>query len=385
MAKQPTNPAKKQNEIVVRQREKQATSASAVFAPCLRLYQARIPAALPSDAAELSRVFLNNLTDPLWKSYPETLKSIRARFEQQWKGRPDQHVKIESSVANSKKKSAGGNFQSLVSYALARYLVASDSAWYIHFPVPKEFRESLAIEFTAGVPPQPDEEIESALPTDEKEEIKEVTGIESASDNEEGGEEAEEGAEDGMGKATLARVNPDVDILLRNVNWVPTTGKREPIVLLSVKTSIIDRGGSAARWKMYFDLANDPCPHICETGCAYAKLGIQMENAHLYDIRHGIMTANIYSMGNTDLAYREGGELNNQQTRGNTYMFRLKLTTRDDDKAKTPDDWKQFEYIVEYLAAINKEFGFAPSYTAPNTTGVTLATPSGRGGRKNRQ
>lgn len=106
-----------------------------------------------------------------------------------------------------------------------------------------------------------------------------------------------------------------------------------------------------------------------------------MENAQLYDIRHGIVTANIYSMGNKDLDYREAGELNNQQTRSNTYMFNLKLTTRDDSKAQTPTDWKQFEYIVEFLAAVSAEFGFAPTYTAPNTTSVTTATPPAKRGK----
>ena len=91
-----------------------------------------------------------------------------------------------------------------------------------------------------------------------------------------------------------------------------------------------------------------------------------MENANLYDIRHGIVTANIYSMGNRDLDYREGGELNNQQTRSNTYMFNLKLTTRDDSKAKTPVDWRQFEYIVEFLNGVSREFGFAPTYIPPS-------------------
>jgi hypothetical protein len=99
----------------------------------------------------------------------------------------------------------------------------------------------------------------------------------------------------------------------------------------------------------------------------YRKLGIQMDNAHLYDIRHGIITANIYSMGNADLDYREGGELNNQQTRSNTYMFNLKLTTRDDEKAKTPADWKQFEYIAEFLDDISRECGFSRSYGPQST------------------
>lgn len=362
MAKQPENLATKLNGKVVMQREKLATSASAVFAPCLTLYKQRLPATLPTDPIQLKQVLLNDLTDPLWKSYPDTLASITARFEEKWKGRPPKEriAKIASSVANSKKRSAGTNFQSLVSYALARYLLAIDSTWYIQFPVPKDFTESLAITFTGGIPPQP-EEMVSNVSRDVEEAVEEVTAIESPDER-----EAKTGGDEGQ--PSLARVNPDVDILLRNINWRPVAGKREPIVLVSVKTSIIDRGGSAARWKMYFDLASDPCPHICKEGCVYQKLGIQMDNAHLYDIRHGIVTANIYSMGNADLDYREGGELHNQQTRSNTYMFNLKLTTRDDSKAKTPADWRQFEYIVEYLDGISREFSFAQANSLTQVT-----------------
>ncbi len=369
MAQQSTHPAKKHNEKIISGRERLANSASGVFAPCLNAYLARLPPTLPTSHADLARVLLNNLTGPLWQSYPVTLKSITARFEQKWKSRPPQEraAKVASSVANSKKRSAGTNFQSLVSYALARYLYATDSSWYIHFPVPKEFTESLAITFTGGIPPQPQEAEPELLP-DEKEAIEEIAAVGPTGDETEESEEPQ---------TTLAKVNPDVDILVRNANWRQAQGKREPIVLLSVKTSIIDRGGSAARWKMYFDLASDPCPHICQEGCVYAKLGIQMENADKYDIRHGIVTANIYSMGNKDLDYREAGELNNQQTRSNTYMFNLKLTTRDDATAQTPADWKQFEYLVDFLSAISAEFGFAPTCT-PSVVDPVTATRSTR-------
>lgn len=52
MGQQPTNLAKKQNEKIMNGREKLATSASGVFAPCLRAYQARLPRALPTNPAE---------------------------------------------------------------------------------------------------------------------------------------------------------------------------------------------------------------------------------------------------------------------------------------------------------------------------------------------
>jgi hypothetical protein len=86
---------------------------------------------LPANPAELARVFLNNLTGPLWESYPETLKSITARFEQKWKDRPprERAAKVASSVSNSKKRSAGTNFQTdrlTVRAALVHLLEAGD-------------------------------------------------------------------------------------------------------------------------------------------------------------------------------------------------------------------------------------------------------------------
>src|SRR5262249_10584250 len=193
--------------------------------------------------------------------------SIRARMEKKWEGHADAAAKVEASVANSKKRSAGTNFQSLVSYALAKYLLETDSAWFVAHPVPKEFRESLAITFTAGIPLQGDE-VSPAPPAEVEEAVEEML----AEDNEAtaGGEDdKEEGEEQDVADdaETLATVNPDVDILLRNANWLPALGKREPVGLLSVKTSIIDRGGSAARWKMYFDLASDPCELACDERC----------------------------------------------------------------------------------------------------------------------
>src|SRR5262249_37337241 len=228
-AKAPVNPAKKQNQKVITQREKTAKSKAGVFAHTLAAYKKRLPDTLPSDPGELQHLLLHNLTDPLVSSYPDALASIRARMEKKWEGHADAAAKVEASVANSKKRSAGTNFQSLVSYALAKYLLETDSAWFVAHPVPKEFRESLAITFTAGIPLQGDE-VSPAPPAEVEEAVEEML----AEDNEAtaGGEDdKEEGEEQDVADdaETLATVNPDVDILLRNANWLPALGKREPV------------------------------------------------------------------------------------------------------------------------------------------------------------
>jgi hypothetical protein len=51
------------------------------------------------------------------------------------------------------------------------------------------------------------------------------------------------------------------------------------------------------------------------------------------------VTANIYKINFHDVRHHVG-ELSSKQTQSNTYMFELKLTTRNDGIATTPRDWK---------------------------------------------
>jgi hypothetical protein len=112
----------------------------------------------------------------------------------------------------------------------------------------------------------------------------------------------------------------------------------------------------AARWKIYFDLATHPCPHVGEKGCAYERLGISMGNPDRYEITHGIVTANIYKYQFRVERYRRG-ELDSRQTQSNTYMFDLKLTTRSDSEATTPADWHQFTHIARVLRDLSRKHG----------------------------
>ena len=79
-----------------------------------------------------------------------------------------------------------------------------------------------------------------------------------------------------------------------------------------------------------------------------------MQNPDRYDIRHGIVTANIYKIQFHDERYKKG-ELSSGQTRSNTYMFELKLTTRNDGLAETPPDWRQFEYVADLIREISAQ------------------------------
>lgn len=307
--------SKKNNLAVISRIEKRAEAADGVLGPCLRAYGDQVSQA--TDPLEL----LSNLTAPLLAAFEETRLSIERRMQQKWENDPD---RVQGSVTNSLRRSAGTNYQALVTYALSRYLLAVGSAWYVQHPVPKDLQQALAIVFGAG-----------------------ITDVDMAGDDADNKE--------GSSVSSEYVVAPDVDILLRNAAWVEQ-GAAEPVVLLSVKTSLADRAGMAARWKTYFDQATQPCPHSHKPGCAYTRLGISMPNAGRFSITHGIVTANIYKINFHDRKYQVG-ELSSGQTRSNTYMFDLRLTTRDDGIALTPSDWSQFPTIVETLVDLSRRHG----------------------------
>ena len=331
--------SRKINEEFITKTEKRALKDGAVLGPCLRIYKERYEHKTYSHIQ-----LLNNLTEPLLSGAKETEAIIRHNMDAKWQDDSDKENKIVRSVNNSLRRSAGTNYQALVSYALARYLAETNSAWCISHPVPKEFQHALSIKFTAGIPVQPEEIEEIAIDTDER-----VLLSNSETETNTVMEEDNE-------KSPAVEVQPDVDVLLRNFSWKEQEDKAEPVVMLSLKTSLVDRAGMAARWKIYFDLATHPCCHQQEEDCAYGRLGIQMENASKYDIHHGIVTANIYKINFHEVRHHIG-ELSSKQTQSNTYMFELKLTTRDDGIAITPKDWKQFQSIADVLEQISARNG----------------------------
>jgi hypothetical protein len=297
--------AKDHNLAVLKNIEKRAFGENAVLGPCLKSYIEN----LESKDNPTAEDYLGNLTKWLLEAKEITEKMIQESMKKKWVDDPE---RVFSSVANSLRRSAGTNYQSLVSYALAKYLYDTNSHWYLHYPVPRDFRESLAIIF--GLPTESEEEAANS-PVDVK-------------------------------------VQPDVDILIRNELWDASKGGREPLLLLSIKTSLVDRAGMAARWKTYFDAAQTLCDDCSK------KLGIHLQQADDFEVNHGIVTANIYKYFFHDKSYQKG-ELESGQTKSNTYMFELKFTTRDDGIAVTPEGWRQFQDVIGVLKQLSIKHSLA--------------------------
>ena len=139
-------------------------------------------------------------------------------------------------------------------------------------------------------------------------------------------------------------VEPDIDICL----WVEDGDPTSPIIFLSAKTSLVDRAGQAARWKLYLDMHQTACTHIqMVPDCPINRTRIKVQTRHR--IKHCIVTANIYKMGTT----QPQGELHSGQCRNNTYMFRHKYTTRNDLHEFRPPSWASFS---EFPTLIEQTF-----------------------------
>lgn len=256
---------------------KRATTPDAVFSPCLDIYDAWVDA----NPAE-SR--LSRLTDHLTGASAQTKTVIQARSQARHIGSEDE--RFFASVVNSLRRSAGTNYQGLVALAIAEELAADQSTWYVHYPPPREYMRDLAIRFT--------------------------------------------------GSADLAvDIDADIDILIKNAAWEAAGNGDEPVVMLSVKTSLADRAGAAARWKMYFDVATRKCPFEKDLeGCAWHDQGLRFAKPDVkIRLAHCIVTANIYKMG-SDTRFAEQGELGTAQTKANTFMFDRRFATRVGEKVE---------------------------------------------------
>jgi len=139
-------------------------------------------------------------------------------------------------------------------------------------------------------------------------------------------------------------VEPDIDICL----WQEASGPTSPIIFLSAKTSLVDRAGQAARWKLYLDLHQTSCPYTKQVAdCPIHRTQVKIKTKH--PIEHCVVTANIYKIGTT----QPEGELRSGQCRNNTYMFRHKFTTRSDPREYRPSGWKSF---AEFPALVKQVF-----------------------------
>lgn len=199
-------------------------------------------------------------------------------------------------LQNAVKRSAGTNFQGLCEYALIRWIDTTDLPLNVGCNAPQSMKDELTIY--------------------------------------------------GEDVAGPFRVEPDIDISIWEEGGVPTS----PLLLLSAKTSLADRAGQAARWKLYFDIHQATCPHIPDIAdCPIHRTKIKVKTKH--QVVHAIVTANIYKM-NTE---KPQGELESGQCRNNTYMFKHKYTTRMDDIEVRPEGWYRFTAFPSLVANV---FGY---------------------------
>lgn len=202
------------------------------------------------------------------------------------------------SAINSIKRSAGTNYQGLCEYAIIQWLKSTNLPFHIGPNAPKSMKDELTIF----------------------------------------GRDADSGE---------FSVEPDIDISL----WLDNKDENSPIIFVSAKTSLVDRAGQAARWKMYLDMHQTACPHINNIhDCPINRTEIKIKTKH--PITHCIVTANIYKIDTT----QPHGELESGQCRNNTYMFKHKYTTRNDSIEIRPPSWKSFSDITDLVKSVYSSY-----------------------------
>lgn len=208
-------------------------------------------------------------------------------------------------LQNAVKRSAGTNFQGVCEYAVARWLDTTDLPVCIGPNAPQVMKDELTIH--------------------------------------------------GVDHGVEFSVEPDIDMSL----WIPDDDPTSPIIFVSAKSSLVDRAGQAARWKMYLDLHQTTCVHIPNVpDCPVRRTKVTMQTKRA--ITHCIVTANIYKIDTT----QPQGELDSGQCRNNTFMFEHRYTTRNDEREYRPEGWAGFD---EFPALAEKIFGSVkPAAPAPD-------------------
>jgi len=271
-----------QNGLVLRQQRAIALEARERLEPALRRYR------------NLVNIFIANDGMAETEARSLALQNLTTIFRESYNDVLQQIIesgKTGIGQTNSIKRSAGTNYQGLVEYAILKLIDSLDLDLAITCNSPPELREELTIH-----------------------------GVDA--DNVE------------------FSVEPDIDMCI----WNPEGGADSPIILLSAKTSIVDRGGQAARWKMYLDMHQTACTHIPTViDCPVRRTRVRMRTTR--PITHCIITANIYKIDTT----QPEGELGNAQCRNNTFMFKYKYTTRCDESQLMPDSWGYLSSFPELL------------------------------------
>jgi hypothetical protein len=196
-------------------------------------------------------------------------------------------------LQNAVKRSAGTNFQGVCEYAVAKWLDTTDLPVCIGPNAPQVMKDELTIH--------------------------------------------------GVDHGVEFSVEPDIDMCL----WIPDDNPKSPIIFVSAKSSLVDRAGQAARWKMYLDLHQTTCVYIPDVpDCPVRRTRVKMQTERA--ITHCIVTANIYKIDTT----QPQGELDSGQCRNNTFMFEHRYTTRNDDREYRPNGWAGFNTFPALAGAI---------------------------------
>lgn len=198
--------------------------------------------------------------------------------------------KVGIKAQNSVKRIAGTNFQGLCEHALSTWLDTTDLPVCIAPNAPKAMREELTIH--------------------------------------------------GIDHGVDFSVQPDIDMCL----WVPDESLVSPIIFLSAKSSLVDRAGQAARWKMYLDMHQTTCTYIpLVADCPVRRTQVRMKAQRR--ITHCIVTANIYKIDTT----MPEDELGTGQCRNNTFMFEHRYTTRNDSREYRPPGWESLSCFPQLI------------------------------------
>lgn len=274
------------DSAVVRARRKRASRIRELWA------RERLAPALRANDDAIKEAKLAGAASPYADGLGLLTRIFRGSYEEV-KLQIEKSGKTGIGAINAIKRSAGTNFQGLCEYAIIQWVDTTDLAVNVHPNAPKAMKDELTIYGTDV-----------------------------------GGEFS---------------VEPDIDICL----WLEDGEPTSPIIFVSAKTSLVDRAGQAARWKLYLDIHQTTCTHIKDVpDCPIHRTKVKIKTQH--PIEHCIVTANIYKIDTT----QPHGELESGQCRNNTYMFRNKYTTRDDPIERRPNGWDSFSEFSKLVEQV---------------------------------
>lgn len=262
----------------------------------LLLKRERLAPAIRAYDAVVEALEARGIHDPAAQALEEITGIFRGSYNEVL-SQIEASGKTGIQAQNAIKRSAGTNFQGVCEYAVSRWLDTSDLPVAINTNAPKAMQDELTIH--------------------------------------------------GVDNGVAFSVQPDIDMCL----WVPDQRDDTPIIFVSAKSSLVDRAGQAARWKMYLDMNQTNCQFIPQVSdCPVRKTKVQLQSRRR--IYHCIVTANIYKIDTT----HPQGELASGQCRNNTFMFEHRYTTRNDPAEERPTGWLGFNEFPDLIESIFRPY-----------------------------